>query len=85
MIPAMTLAGYNIGHATQMPAAEQDKPRERYQLRFFTDIEWVFINTTVARLIPGDDNGSGVIEIGVPEFIDRQVETLYEYGALWYM
>lgn len=85
VIPAVTLAGYGVGHAMQTPAAEQDKPRERYQPRFFTNTEWAFVNTAVARLIPSDDNGPGAIEAGVPEFIDRQMETPYGHGALWYM
>ncbi len=59
----------------ETPAAEQDKPRERYQPRFFTNTEWAFVNAAVARLIPSDDNGPGAIEAGVPEFIDRQMET----------
>ncbi|MDF5938993.1 gluconate 2-dehydrogenase subunit 3 family protein [Pseudomonas aeruginosa] len=75
VIPAVTLAGYGVGHAMQTPAAEQDKPRERYQPRFFTNTEWAFVNAAVARLIPSDDNGPGAIEAGVPEFIDRQMET----------
>lgn len=85
VIPAVTLAGYGVGHAMQTPAAEQDKPRERYQPRFFTNTEWAFVNAAVARLIPSDDNGPGAIEAGVPEFIDRQMETPYGHGALWYM
>ncbi|WP_448195407.1 gluconate 2-dehydrogenase subunit 3 family protein [Pseudomonas aeruginosa] len=85
VIPAVTLAGYGVGHAMQTPAAEQDKPRERYQPRFFTNAEWAFVNAAVARLIPSDDNGPGAIEAGVPEFIDRQMETPYGHGALWYM
>ena len=32
VIPAVTLAGYGVGHAMQTPAAEQDKPRERLSL-----------------------------------------------------
>ncbi|MCY1530039.1 Gluconate 2-dehydrogenase subunit 3 [compost metagenome] len=39
----------------------------------------------MARLIPRDDNGPGAVEAGVPEFIDRQMETPYGHGGLWYM
>lgn len=39
VIPAVTLTGYGVDHAMQMPAAEQDKPRKCYQPRFFTSTE----------------------------------------------
>jgi len=56
-----------------------------YQPRFFTAEEWHFINEAVARLIPTDERGPGAIEAGVPEFIDRQMQTPYGEGGLWYM
>jgi gluconate 2-dehydrogenase gamma chain len=39
----------------------------------------------VARLIPADDLGPGALEAGAAEFIDRQMNTPYATGALWYM
>jgi gluconate 2-dehydrogenase gamma chain len=38
----------------------------------------------VARLIPAEQ-GPGALEAGVPEYIDRQMNTPYAAGALWYM
>jgi len=52
---------------------------------FFSPDEWRFINAAVARLIPGDGNGPGGIETGVPEFIDRQMEAPYGHGTYFYM
>ncbi|WP_163208769.1 gluconate 2-dehydrogenase subunit 3 family protein, partial [Citrobacter freundii] len=37
------------------------------------------------RLIPADERGPGALEAGVPEFIDRQMNTPYATGAIWYM
>ena len=39
----------------------------------------------MARLIPNDDRGPGALEAGVPEFIDRQMNSPYATGTLWYM
>ena len=39
----------------------------------------------MARLIPADKLGPGALEAGVPEFIDRQMQTPYAVGANWYM
>ena len=49
------------------------------------DREWAFINAAVARLIPADELGPGAKEAGVPEFIDRQLNTPYATGSIWYM
>ncbi|GBR44348.1 gluconate 2-dehydrogenase [Neokomagataea tanensis NBRC 106556] len=37
------------------------------------------------RLFPKDHNGPGATELGVPEFIDRQMQTPYGVGDNWYM
>ena len=56
-----------------------------YQPTFFTPEEWAFIKAAVARLIPADERGPGALEAGVPEFIDRQMNTPYATGSIWYM
>src|ERR1700722_212909 len=56
-----------------------------YQPKFFTADEWQFLCAAVDRLIPPDAEGPGAVEAGVPEFIDRQMDTPYAQGALWYM
>ena len=53
--------------------------------QFFNEREWSFINAAVARLIPADELGPGAREAGVPEFIDRQMNTPYATGSIWYM
>lgn len=64
-----------------------DLPRETsdYLPVFFNDQEYAFIKSAVDLLIPEDDLGPGAIAAGVPVFIDRQMETPYGHGQLWYM
>jgi gluconate 2-dehydrogenase gamma chain len=56
-----------------------------YRPTFFTPSEWAFINAACARLIPVDEHGPGAVEIGVPQYIDRQMGTPWADGAIWYM
>jgi gluconate 2-dehydrogenase gamma chain len=56
-----------------------------YVPTFFNLSEWSFINAAVDRLIPSDGPGPGGVETGVPEFIDRQMELPYGYGAYFYL
>jgi gluconate 2-dehydrogenase gamma chain len=77
---AVTMALSNPGHAAQAPA-----PEAPYEPRYFHPAEWAFVNAAVDRLIPSNDDGPGGVELGVPEFIDRQMEAPYGRGAFWYM
>jgi gluconate 2-dehydrogenase gamma chain len=61
------------------PAADDYRPA------FFTPAEWVFVRAACARLIPNDANGPGALELGVPQYIDRQMATPYGDAAAWYM
>jgi gluconate 2-dehydrogenase gamma chain len=56
-----------------------------YTPTFFAPDEWRFLTAFVDRLIPHDDVGPGAVEAGVPVFIDKQMETRYGHGGLWYM
>ncbi len=56
-----------------------------YQPAFFTESEWAFVQAACSRLIPKDEHGPGALEAGVPEFIDRHMQTPYASGAIWYM
>ncbi|MCA4822179.1 MAG: gluconate 2-dehydrogenase subunit 3 family protein [Serratia rubidaea] len=88
LIPAAVIGGSSVGALTApAPAvAADDAPKNNdYQPTFFTPEEWAFINAAVARLIPADDRGPGALEAGVPEFIDRQMNTPYATGSIWYM
>jgi gluconate 2-dehydrogenase gamma chain len=60
-------------------------PGERYTPTFFKAEEWAFIVAACDRLIPHDEHGPGAVELGVPEFIDRDMQTPYASGDIWYM
>lgn len=70
---------------------ETDKPadsravRGNYKPSFFSGAEWTFIRAACDRLIPADDVGPSASQAGVPEFIDRHMQTPYASGDIWYM
>lgn len=63
----------------------QDAPARDYVPTFFNAAEWTFLVAACDRLIPHDEIGPGAVESGVPEFIDRHMQTPYASGAIWYM
>ena len=86
VVPATTLAGSaGVVAATAAVPAAAAPAAKPYSPLFFNDAEWKFLQAAVDRLIPADDNGPGAIEACVPEFIDRQMNTPYASGALWFM
>ncbi len=85
IVPATTLGGATAVAVSQTASAETAGPARNYEPTFFTAPEWAFIHAAVDLLIPSDNIGAGAIETGVPEFLDRQMETPYGYGKLWYM
>ncbi|MCO7518496.1 MULTISPECIES: gluconate 2-dehydrogenase subunit 3 family protein [unclassified Pseudomonas] len=92
LIPLATLASSGMGSAvladSATPQASEPAspaPARAYQPTFFSAQEWAFVNAAVAVLIPSDALGPGAAEAGVPEFIDRQLNTRYGSGGLWYM
>jgi gluconate 2-dehydrogenase gamma chain len=60
-------------------------PAQAYSPRYFTWEEWAFLHAACTRLIPPDENGPGAVELGVPEFIDREMEGPFGHAAKWYM
>ena len=56
-----------------------------YRPGYFTPAEWAFVRAAVDRIVPHDEHGPGAVELAVPEYIDRQMQTPYADGALWYM
>jgi gluconate 2-dehydrogenase gamma chain len=60
-------------------------PAQAYTPRYFTREEWAFVQAACARLIPADGNGPGALELGVPEFIDREMDGAFGHAATWYM
>ncbi|MFT3814951.1 MAG: gluconate 2-dehydrogenase subunit 3 family protein [Acidovorax sp.] len=89
IVPVSTLAAgatvTQVACSDQQSAPAAKDPAKSYTPTFFTQDEWAFIHKAVALLIPNDDMGPGAVEAGVPEFIDRQMETPYGHGKLWYM
>ncbi|SDV46428.1 gluconate 2-dehydrogenase subunit 3 family protein [Chitinasiproducens palmae] len=89
IVPAATVAsGATLGAAAcTSHAADHAAPAARadYHPSYFTADEWRFINAAVDKLIPADALGPGALQAGVPEFIDRQMDTPYGHGKLWYM
>lgn len=93
LAPAMAVGSTAVGALALSPAisaAEANTPAgpqkaRDYQPGWFNSEEFAFITAAVARLIPSDERGPGALEAGVPEFIDRQMNTPYATGANWYM
>ncbi|AOB30192.1 gluconate 2-dehydrogenase [Bordetella sp. H567] len=92
IVPASTLAaGAAVSqagctdHPAQGAAQAGPSPAKPYTPTYFTEAEWKFVHAAVDHLIPADQYGAGGIEAGVPEFIDRQMETPWGHGQLWYM
>lgn len=69
------------------PTSETKKSAaaEPYAPVFFNEIEWAFIHAACARLIPTDDLGAGAVEAGVPQFIDRHMQSSYAAGDIWFL
>lgn len=44
-----------------------------------------FLRAACDRLIPADEVGPGAVELGVPEFLDRQMAGPFGYAVTWYM
>lgn len=92
LVPAVAMGSASLGTvavpvvnaAGKNPVVAPQKARD-YQPSFFTAEEFAFIKAAVARLIPADEKGPGALEAGVPEFIDRQMQTPYGTGSNWYM
>lgn len=66
----------------QALAADQAAP---YTPKYFNQANWTTLNGLVDVIIPPGDEGPGGLEAGVSEFIDRQMDTPYGHGELWYM
>ena len=83
VVPAIALSG---GGACIVPAVKASPaPTPDYKPVYFSDAEWAFVNAAAERLIPASEDGPSAKEAGVPEFIDRQMQTDYGYGGRWYL
>jgi gluconate 2-dehydrogenase gamma chain len=79
LVPTLSIA------ACAPLSALRTSPTQAYSPRYFTWEEWAFLHAACARLIPTDENGPGAVELGVPEFIDREMEGAFGHAANWYM
>ena len=75
--PAIVAASGEITHPARMLAASAQNQVEIYRPKYFTAEEWTLLTALVGRLIPADEEGPGALEVGVAEFIDRQVNEPY--------
>ena len=75
-----TLLGSSMKTAKASPPTD-----DSYQPAFFHPEEWQLLKAATDRLIPADELGPGALAAAVPEFIDRQMESPYGHGQLWYM
>jgi len=64
-------------------SARGTSPAHGYLPKYFTKEEWAFLNAACGRLIPRDENGPSAAELGVPEFIDREMEGAFGHAANW--
>jgi gluconate 2-dehydrogenase gamma chain len=83
LIPAAGSLHGTVPIIARAAEARQVSPRP-YSPVFFDASEWRFVQRACSLLIPNDALGPGALEAGVPEFIDRQMETAYGHGGLWY-
>lgn len=83
--PAIMISGVAAGATGCSGEDEKNGVGEIYKPIYFTEHEFSFLVAAVDVLIPADKNGPGALQAGVPEFIDRQMETAWGYGKLWYM
>ena len=60
-------------------------PAQYREYTYFTPEEAKFMEAAVDRLIPSDDVGPGALELGVVYYIDRNLESIYGYGAKTYL
>jgi len=86
IVPAASVAsGAALTQSACNSAASSAAAPADYHPTYFTTAEWTFLHAAVDRLIPEDEHGPGALKAGVPEYIDRQMETPYGHGKLWYM
>lgn len=82
LLPVAAVASAALDTQSRAKPSQTDTP---YTPTFFSAAEWAFINAACDRLIPHDDIGPGAIELGVPEFLDRHMQTPYASGDIWYL
>jgi gluconate 2-dehydrogenase gamma chain len=84
-VPLAAIGLTGCSNETDKPAEPREVAAAPYQPTFFNAAEWALIVAACDRLIPKDDIGPGALQVGVPEFIDRHMQTPYAAGEIWYM
>jgi gluconate 2-dehydrogenase gamma chain len=85
LIPVAATLGSGDGPSSSGDSKVAAAAGKSYEPGFFTAAEWAFLVAVCDRLIPADEIGPGAVELGVPEFLDRHMQTPYASGAIWYM
>ncbi|WP_347556920.1 gluconate 2-dehydrogenase subunit 3 family protein [Robbsia sp. KACC 23696] len=84
--PAAVAAGSGALSAGALFAGDaQAQDSGPYKPTYFSQQEFDTLAALVDTLIPADETGPGGVEAGVVEFIDKQMDTPYAHGGLWYM
>jgi gluconate 2-dehydrogenase gamma chain len=83
VVPTVSIAACSPLSALRTSPEQANFPT--YSPKYFTSEEWAFLQAACARLIPSDENGPGAVELGVPEFIDREMDGAFGHAAKWYM
>jgi gluconate 2-dehydrogenase gamma chain len=84
-VPAVSLLGTSALAQTHASSTAAGAQMPAYTPRYFTAPEWEFIQAAVDRLIPSSEEGPGALDLGVPEFLDREMDGAYGHGGFWYM
>lgn len=71
--------------AATNPPAHPASPIQTDSPRFFSPAEFALLSAACERIFPADAQGPGAIALGVPHFIDGQMDTPWGRGELWYM
>jgi gluconate 2-dehydrogenase gamma chain len=95
LAPSLALARAQAEESAQEPLRKEDLSLSApgpatlaaadYKPGYFSTDEWHFVLAACDRLIPKDAIGPGAVELGVPQYIDRQLQTAYGGGGNWYM
>jgi len=67
------------------PAAPPQAGSGPYQPQFFNPEEMAFLAAAADRFIPADELSPSGSDLGVPQYIDRQMAGPYGMAARWYM
>lgn len=86
-MPPGTARAATISQQVPWAPGEADKPTpvsgSGYQ--YLTPEEAAWLDAAVSRLVPKDELGPGAQELGVTNFIDRQLAGAYGRAERWYM